>query len=496
MKKIKVKNLLDLDEHNIDDIYSEICQEIKHDFKKANINNKDLDKPTKPNKVVSQKIKVNQKNDDDLLMSMTKRLNIVEAKLKECNGTISNKDKEIRCLTEKVARLEKEKEKAKIEDINAIESNDTDCENCLKLYKQLDSQSKYIDKLYQFLKENGITIINSANNPKERNELNTKINQLKDDLNQIKAYENADFDNDNDEEERHLPKQIDIKILIQRIGEMNSLLYQDGASTHFTSEDGKIFKMTQRKELQITFFQNGVIIEGYQFLPYSSSLAQKVLHDILDGYSPFILKERYPDGILLKPVNSVDKVYEEKKRESKPSDSTIAKVDSPKAQKMISAERFLDIFPTTVIKNGNIHKIKEDMEILLNLKTDVEYNLDKETFVLYDEKEKIEEKDIAKIKLKINPIDKIVNVHINRNDTIKPLFDFVKEYSNQTFSKNKLILKIQKIDDYGFVMNYPFKLIKYDTKGNIDELGLFPSIFLTFDVISKYTQQPSAENKK
>ena len=54
----------------------------------------------------------------------------------------------------------------------------------------------------------------------------------------------------------------------------------------------KIEKLKQIKELLISFYKNGLIIEGYQFFPYESENASKILQDILDGYSPFILKER------------------------------------------------------------------------------------------------------------------------------------------------------------------------------------------------------------
>ena len=47
---------------------------------------------------------------------------------------------------------------------------------------------------------------------------------------------------------------------------MNNLIYDtEGSNSKFESEDGKIFKLKQKKELLISFYKNGLIIEGYQF---------------------------------------------------------------------------------------------------------------------------------------------------------------------------------------------------------------------------------------
>ena len=51
------------------------------------------------------------------------------------------------------------------------------------------------------------------------------------------------------------------------------------------------------------------MIKGFQFYPYYSKQAQSVLSDILDGYFPFDLKKKYPEGVPLKPVDLVDETY-------------------------------------------------------------------------------------------------------------------------------------------------------------------------------------------
>ena len=62
----------------------------------------------------------------------------------------------------------------------------------------------------------------------------------------------------------------------------------------------------------IFFFKNGLIIKGFPFYPYHSKEAQSVLSDILDGYFPYDLKKKYPEGVPLKPVDQTEEMYNEK----------------------------------------------------------------------------------------------------------------------------------------------------------------------------------------
>jgi len=57
------------------------------------------------------------------------------------------------------------------------------------------------------------------------------------------------------------------------------------------------------------FYKNGLMIEGFPFSPYHAKEAQSMLSDILDGYFPYDLKTKYPEGVPLKPVDLTDEMY-------------------------------------------------------------------------------------------------------------------------------------------------------------------------------------------
>lgn len=62
-------------------------------------------------------------------------------------------------------------------------------------------------------------------------------------------------------------------------------------------------------DVEIFFYQNGLMINGFTFYPYYSKQAQSVLSDILDGYFPYDLRIKYPEGVPLRMVDKTTEVY-------------------------------------------------------------------------------------------------------------------------------------------------------------------------------------------
>ena len=493
MKKIKLKSLIEpKSNNNIDDVYSNILKELNLGINNDKNLMKQLETKTKnKNSKTPYKISVsNKKSDEDLLLSMTKRLNIVEHNLKDSNIKLMKKEEEIKILNKRIKELEKEKERKGNVDDNNI------CENCIKMNKIIENQNEYITKLYNFMKENGILISKSVVDEKSQEEINKKLKNLEYELNKLnKENEEENKENENNSYDKSLlPKTIDIKVLARRIDEMNAIIYEEqGSNAEFESEDGKIFKLKHKKEILISFYKNGLIIEGYQFFPYESETSQKIIQDIIDGYSPYILYERYPHGVLMKVENHVKSLYESNKLEDIPN-KNIKNLNDPGEQKYLSPKEFVNIFPNKIIKNGNILNIKEDMENILNINDKSVSEKEENEFDLCDKENKeIKNEDLCKLKIKVVTVDKTINVNIPKNKHINELFDFIKKYVNNNLKKISSTLKINNISDYGFIMTFPFKILFYDKTINkentLEKYGLYPSLFITFDVISKYQKK-------
>ena len=101
-----------------------------------------------------------------------------------------------------------------------------------------------------------------------------------------------------------LPSQIDINTVIRRTEELNAGLHSEGMGTEVYQDNG-VHKFRKDDALPIGFFSNGIAIKGYKFFPYKSKESLQILGDLVDGYFPYILKAKYPNGVFLKVVDKV-----------------------------------------------------------------------------------------------------------------------------------------------------------------------------------------------
>jgi len=86
---------------------------------------------------------------------------------------------------------------------------------------------------------------------------------------------------------------------------------------------------------------------------------QRILADILEGYFPYQLKEKFPNGTLLKIVDRLGENYEPSK-EKEPSIKNFENIDDMnlKAQ---TREEYLSKLPSAVIKDGIVIPIRSEI---------------------------------------------------------------------------------------------------------------------------------------
>jgi|JI6StandDraft_1071083.scaffolds.fasta_scaffold01045_22 hypothetical protein len=107
-----------------------------------------------------------------------------------------------------------------------------------------------------------------------------------------------------------LPSEIDIRTVATRIDELNLNMHSEGISSSevYKDKDG-IHKIRKADPLPIGFFADGIAIKGYPFFSYKTKESLQVLGDILDGYFPYILKQKYPNGVYMKVVDKTEVKY-------------------------------------------------------------------------------------------------------------------------------------------------------------------------------------------
>ena len=136
----------------------------------------------------------------------------------------------------------------------------------------------------------------------------------------------------------NLPKEIDTEVLTRRIEELNFIAEKSFVATI----QGNMKGFKQHSDVNIFFFQNGLMIQGFPFYPYYSKQAQSVLSDILDGYFPYDLKTKYPNGVPLKPVDMCDEVYNSQTKAAIGDQKGKMLSDFDKPDQPLSKKQFLD----------------------------------------------------------------------------------------------------------------------------------------------------------
>lgn len=123
-------------------------------------------------------------------------------------------------------------------------------------------------------------------------------------------------------------------------------------------KDG-VHRIEKAAPVTIAFFRNGLAMKAAGgFHPYYSKEAQSILSDILDGYFPYDLKKKYPDGAILKVVDRTEDQFKEGE-----AGKVQAFADLEVQQAMApSKEEFLSQFPKHLMKGGRVIPLREELE--------------------------------------------------------------------------------------------------------------------------------------
>lgn len=289
---------------------NKIVQNIKKNIPKDSYQGKYTGKPVNPRQ---------KSQDSDLLSSMAQKLSKTE-KLCEIQR------KEIKEKTDLLSKAQKE-----IETLKQLTSSDS-----LSSFQALEAENQRLRaqvlEMESFLSDYGLKWV--GNSPEGKLDINSLMQDIPT-TDPLYRY--------------NLPHEIDIAVIERRIQELNIIAEKDAARW---VAQGAVHRFKAPESICITFFKNGLIMQGYQFRPYSSKEAQSLLSDILDGYFPYDLKKKYPDGV---PLRSVDKTAEMFK-----AGSQMAGVNDPSLG-LLNKEQFLAQLPENVIKNGEIIPVREDV---------------------------------------------------------------------------------------------------------------------------------------
>ena len=265
----------------------------------------------------------------------------------------------------------------------------------------------------------------------------------------------------------NLPKEIDTDVLQRRIEELNFIAEKQRVVTNQ-------YGMKEFKKLDpvhIFFFKNGIIIKGFKFSPYYAKEAQSILSDILDGYFPYDLKAKYPEGVPLEPVDLTDETYTDEllKDKSNPKFRLLSELND-KNFKPMSKKEFLDQFPKNVVSKGNLVPIREELEKRFQETGKIEVEK-------LNSNEPIEaptpvvagaysESEVVTLRIRTETGKRTVLVKLLRSDKMQQVYDYVHPYVESAEKPYEIRSK------------FPNRAYARQESKTLEELGLAPSCAL------------------
>ncbi|XDV40704.1 hypothetical protein PO909_009733 [Leuciscus waleckii] len=207
-------------------------------------------------------------SDFELMSSMMQKISQLERKVKTQAVDIEHKARRIAVLEEKLNLLQKAKEKSA--------SNENQDEELVQLCLKLQNQVLEMEK---FLNDYGMIWIGGYDEHAD--------SQLPPVTCTRKSFK------------------MNYDLVMQNIQDLN-IVAGEGES-HVTAIPGGA-KLTQKSSIPLWLYKNGIVMFSGPFRSYQEPTTQECMQDLMDGFFPSELQERFPNGV---PLQVHDKRDEE-----------------------------------------------------------------------------------------------------------------------------------------------------------------------------------------
>ncbi|XP_056330626.1 UBX domain-containing protein 11 [Danio aesculapii] len=292
-----------------------------------------------------KKAKAAVPSDFELMSSMMQKICQLERKVKTQAVDIEQKARRIAVLEEKLNILQEAKA---LEESASNENQDEGLvQLCLKLQKQVWEMEK-------FLNDYGMIWVGGYEERDEQAE-----SQCTGASSDRKSFE-MNFD-----------------LVVQNVQELN-LEAGDGES-HVTAIPGGA-KLTQKPPIPLWLYKNGIVMFNGPFRSYQDPTTQECMQDLMDGFFPSELQERFPNGVPFQLHDRRDEEFIVRRpwaefpgrgqtidgAGQQTMDSSEISSTTPKQSQIpgrkLSMEQFLRKLPETVVKAGKVISIRDSVK--------------------------------------------------------------------------------------------------------------------------------------
>ena len=179
---------------------------------------------------------------------------------------------------------------------------------------------------------------------------------------------------------------------------------------------------------------------------------------------------KYPEGVPLKPVDLCDEVYNSQSKVKNEKIKMLGEYEQP--DQPMSKKQFLDQFPEKIIKNGEVVKIREDLEKRFGETQTVDVNkLNSNEPIVQKTHVTDGTEGVCRLRIRTETGLRQIILTLLPTDTLSVVYKYVKPYIENAGKKFELYT------------NFPVKGYAESLTGTLKELGLAPSCVLIVKLV-------------
>ncbi|KAI5092491.1 UBX domain-containing protein 11 isoform X1 [Silurus meridionalis] len=280
-------------------------------------------------------------------------------------------------------------------------------------------------------------------------------------------------------------------LVLQNIRNLNLLAAEGG--TRITLVPGGA-KLTQRPAVDLQLYTNGMVMSNEPFRSYTEPQTQKFLQDLMDGFFPSELQDRFPHGVIFQVVDRRMEMFRVdfpgkghiiggSKEEVMRYRSEVKKTGlsfNPNCypDSNLTIQQFLNKLPECVMKRGNVINIRS------SLKHHLQGGDGAENFVL----DVIETPALQTARSTSDVVPKISNLRVKSEDGEKSFI--LKMFFSETIGHLRSYLDAHRgcgKPPYDIISAFPHQCCHSDDTQSLLQCGLTPSAALLLRPCAKVT---------
>ncbi|XP_071326276.1 UBX domain-containing protein 11 isoform X2 [Trachinotus anak] len=156
-------------------------------------------------------------------------------------------------------------------------------------------------------------------------------------------------------------------LVLQRITGLNILA---GEGESFVQSTATGAQLAKKDPIPLRLYSNGIVMFDGPFRSYQEHSTQQCMQDLMDGYFPSELQERFPDGVPFEVHDRRDEEFIFRLPWEKDESSGVASSQTP--GKNLTVDQFLNRLPKVVVKAGRVIHIRDSLRATLQGSSDAQ----------------------------------------------------------------------------------------------------------------------------